>query len=77
MTKADIELDAIEALTNHCRDHCHDIPFNVLYGAVAALGELRQMAHEYDRMSQELDRIFQEARAEREALDVARRRLNS
>ena len=39
--RAEADLAAIEALTDHCRAREHAIPFTVLYGAVAAIGRLR------------------------------------
>jgi hypothetical protein len=39
--RAEADLAAIEALTDHCRAREHQIPFSVLYTAVAAIGRLR------------------------------------
>ena len=39
--RAEADLAAIEALTDHCRAREHTIPFTLLYTAVAALGRLR------------------------------------
>jgi hypothetical protein len=39
--RAEADLAAIEALTDHCRAREHAIPFTVLYGAVAAVQRLR------------------------------------
>ena len=39
--RAEADLVAIEALTDHCRAREHAIPFTLLYTAVAAIGRLR------------------------------------
>jgi hypothetical protein len=39
--RADADLAAIEALTDHCRAREHAIPYTLLYTAVAAVGRLR------------------------------------
>jgi hypothetical protein len=39
--RAEADLAAIEALTDHCRAREHQIPYNTLYAAVAAVGRLR------------------------------------
>jgi hypothetical protein len=39
--RAEADLAAIEALTDHCRATQHQIPFGLLYTAVAAIGRLR------------------------------------
>lgn len=39
--RAEADLAAIEALTDHCRAREHAIPYALLYTAVAAIGRLR------------------------------------
>ena len=39
--RAEADLAAIEALTDHCRAREHAIPYALLYAAVAAIGRLR------------------------------------
>jgi hypothetical protein len=42
--RAEADLAAIEALTDHCRAREHQIPFGLLYTAVAAVQRLRGRA---------------------------------